>query len=89
MYDQGFAEELIQPGNGNMIQPSARATPRKVKNTTTPYLTRSRVVSLEVREKTIETQKAKIVSARKWGSSILLISFCRQRCRRHSGRQAG
>ncbi len=37
-----------------------------------PYLKRSRAVSLEVIEKTIETQKANTVRAKKWEISITL-----------------
>ena len=50
-------------GNGNITQPSANATPRKVKKTVAPYWSRSFGDSFEVSEKTIETQNAKIVRA--------------------------
>jgi len=55
--------EQLYLGNGNITQPSANATPRKVKKTVAPYWSLSFGDSFEVSEKTMETQNAKIVRA--------------------------
>jgi hypothetical protein len=55
----------IYLGKGYMIQPMARATARKQRNKKSPYLRRSLVVSFDVSEKTIDTQKAKTTIALK------------------------
>ena len=59
-------------GKGNITQPSANATPRKVRKTVAPYCSRSFGDSFEVSEKTMETQNAKIVRAVKCDSSMRL-----------------
>jgi hypothetical protein len=59
-------------GKGNITQPSANATPRKVRKTVAPYWSRSFGDSFEVSEKTMETQNAKIVRAVKCDSSMRL-----------------
>ena len=65
-------EAELYRGKGNITQPRANATPRKVKKTVAPYWSRSFGDSFEVSEKTMETQNAKIVRAVKCDSSMRL-----------------